>query len=394
MIYKFWTALLLLGLLVPSAFAGEQAGSQWNSSPEGFFFSGGSSYLGIDIRDITPERMGALKLKEERGVEVVALDQDAPAGKAGLKEHDVILEYNGAKVESQEQLRRLIRETPPGRTVALGISRDGNPTTLNVQLGDRSKLMAEGWQKANRDRIMVMPPMPDWPEIDLSNVDIHTLNNSYSLGMQLETLNEQLGQFFGVKGGGGLLVKSVGKGSAAEKAGIKAGDVVVRIDNDKVTDRADLRRVMRSHQKGGKITLGIVREKHEQNIPLDLPERKSNDSSGMRINLPGMDSLRDQLAELKYDQSLLTQEQLKPEIEKAMRQYRSQIEGMRKLYDPAKIRDLVNGQMKEMEKIRPEIDKAMQQYKLQMEDFRKTYDPKKMEEQMKELKKLLSRQMV
>src|SRR5437016_10821800 len=156
MICKFCTALLLLGLLVPSAFAEEQAPSQWNNSPEGFFFPGAGSYLGIDIRDITPERMNALKLKEERGVEVVALDQDAPAGKAGLKEHDVILEYNGARVEGQEQLRRLIRETPPGRTAALGISRDGNPTTVNVQLGDRGKLIAEGWQKAtNGRRIMI-----------------------------------------------------------------------------------------------------------------------------------------------------------------------------------------------------------------------------------------------
>jgi membrane-associated protease RseP (regulator of RpoE activity) len=391
MIYKFCAALLLLGLLVPSAFAGEQAPSQWNNSPEGFFFPGAGSYLGIDIRDITPERMNALKLKEERGVEVVALDQDAPAGKAGLKEHDVILEYNGTRVEGQEQLRRLIRETPPGRTVALGISRDGSPTTINAQVGDRSKL-AEGWQKVNRDRIMVMPSMPDWPEIDLGNLDIRGFGNSYSLGMQLESLNEQLGEFFGVKGGSGLLVRSVGKGSAAEKAGVKAGDVIVRIDNDKVANRTDLRRIMRSHQKGGKITLGIIRDKHEQNIPLDLPERKSQDSSSMTITLPGLDALRDELADLKYDQSV------KPEIEKALEQYRSQIGDMRKLYDSDKIRDLVNGQMKELEKIKPEIDKAMQQYKFHIEDFRKMYDEKKlqeqMKEQMKELEKMLKRQMV
>src|SRR5205807_5957439 len=277
MIYRLCVALLLLGLLIPLAFAGEQGPSQWNSPPEGFFFPGTGSYLGIDIRDITPDRVNALKLKEERGVEIVALDQDAPAAKAGLKEHDVILEYNGSRVEGQEQLRRLIRETPPGRTVAVSISRDGSPASINVQVGDRSKL-AEGWQKVNRDRIMVMPTMPDWPEIDLGNLDIHPLGNSYSMGMQLDSLNEQLGEFFGVKGGGGLLVKSVGKGSAAEKAGLKAGDVLVRIDNEKVTDRADLRRVLHSHQKGGKITLGIIREKHEQNILLDLPQPKSQDS--------------------------------------------------------------------------------------------------------------------
>jgi S1-C subfamily serine protease len=95
---------------------------------------GGSSYLGVDTRDITPDRLGALKLKEEQGVEVTMVDQDAPAGKAGLKEHDVILTVNGAAVESVEQLRRVIRETPPGRVVTLGLSRDGQAMTLKVQL--------------------------------------------------------------------------------------------------------------------------------------------------------------------------------------------------------------------------------------------------------------------
>src|SRR5580692_4856301 len=99
--------------------------------------SGTSSYLGVDIVDITSDRLGALKLKEEKGVEVTMVDQDAPAGKAGIKEHDVILTMNGAPVESKTQLQRLIHETPAGRVVSLGLSRDGQPMTIKVQLADR-----------------------------------------------------------------------------------------------------------------------------------------------------------------------------------------------------------------------------------------------------------------
>ncbi len=87
---------------------------------------GTSSYLGVDISDVTTERLSALKLKEEKGVEVTMVDQDAPAGKAGMKEHDVILTMNGTSIDSGAQLRRMIHETPPGRVVALGISRDGS----------------------------------------------------------------------------------------------------------------------------------------------------------------------------------------------------------------------------------------------------------------------------
>src|SRR6202162_4256284 len=104
----------------------------------------GSSYLGVDTRDVTADRLGALQLKEESGVEVTMVDQDAPAGKAGLKEHDVILSINGEQVESVEQLRRMIREIPPGRLVTLGVSRDGQPLTLKAQLADRKKTFSMG----------------------------------------------------------------------------------------------------------------------------------------------------------------------------------------------------------------------------------------------------------
>ncbi len=100
----------------------------------------GGSYLGVDTRDVTADRLSQLHLNEERGVEVTMVDQDAPAGKSGLNEHDVILSINDQKVESVEQLRRMIREIPAGRTIAIGISRDGQPITLKAQLAQRSKM--------------------------------------------------------------------------------------------------------------------------------------------------------------------------------------------------------------------------------------------------------------
>src|SRR6202035_677192 len=114
------------------------------NEPSGFSSEdgGSGSYLGVDTRDVTPDRLAALQLKDERGVEVTMVDQDAPAGKAGLKEQDVILTLNGADVQSVEQLRRMIRETPPGRVVTLGVSRDGQMLSIKVELGDRKKNFA------------------------------------------------------------------------------------------------------------------------------------------------------------------------------------------------------------------------------------------------------------
>src|SRR5882724_12580381 len=139
----------ILAILILPMFAAVATGGQLCSQEpfsEAFGYSsedfGGGSYLGVDTRDVTSDRLADLKLKEEHGVEVTLVDQDAPAGKAGLKEHDVILSLNGNQVESVEQLRRMIREIPPGRVVTLGISRNGQPLTLKAQLADRKKTFA------------------------------------------------------------------------------------------------------------------------------------------------------------------------------------------------------------------------------------------------------------
>src|SRR5581483_11607826 len=129
-------APLLLSLLhAEQSYSADDTHSWVFSSDEG----GTTSYLGVDIADVSADRLGALKLKEEKGVEVTMVDQDAPAGKAGIKEHDVILSMNGTAVESGAQLRRMIHETPAGRVVTLGLSRAGQPMSVKVQLADKHK---------------------------------------------------------------------------------------------------------------------------------------------------------------------------------------------------------------------------------------------------------------
>src|SRR6202161_236634 len=129
-------------VLLPLLLGFSQAAQNWSVDPvQPYVFSSEesatSSYLGVDISDVTTDRLSALKLKEEKGVEVTMVDQDAPAGKAGIKEHDVIVSMNGTAVESKSQLQRMIHETPAGRVVSLGLSRDGQPLTIKVQLADR-----------------------------------------------------------------------------------------------------------------------------------------------------------------------------------------------------------------------------------------------------------------
>src|SRR5437763_357759 len=110
--------LAIAAVIVAAGTIPARSGAQPETQPYVFFGdeASGGSYLGVDTRDVTTERMGALHLKEESGVEITMVDQDAPAGKAGLKEHDVILTLNDQKIEGVEQLRRIVHEIPAGRS--------------------------------------------------------------------------------------------------------------------------------------------------------------------------------------------------------------------------------------------------------------------------------------
>ena len=240
----------------------------------GSYMSG--AYLGIDTGEITPERMKALALKEERGVEVLAVDRDAPAGKAGLKEHDVILEVNGTSIEGVEQLRRLIHEIPPGRVITLSYIRDGKTVSAKAQLADRSDSFKK-LGKLQKHVMVTAPEPPDFPEVPgIPAMDVMIRFSSPLPGANVENLTPQLGEFFGVKNGEGILVRSVEKGSLAEQSGLHAGDVIVKVDNDRVADRGDWKLAMR--HKSGKVTLGIVREKKVQSLTVNVPAKSDDES--------------------------------------------------------------------------------------------------------------------
>jgi serine protease Do len=263
--------LALASAVLVAAFA-QPAGSAAQLENKSYVYfgdeSGGTSYLGVDTRDVTPDRVGDLHLKEETGVEITMVDQDAPAGKAGLKDHDVILTINDQKIESEEQLRRVIHEIPAGRTVTIGISRDGQPMTLKAQLGERSMDHDFNFNMPAINVPAIHIPPINMPEIDMPSVVV--IHSPRSSGMMVENLTQQLGEFFGVKTGNGVLIRSVERGSRAEQAGFHAGDVIVKVNGSVVNDCSDFSRLLRD-RKEGKAAVTIIRDHKEQNLTLTLP---------------------------------------------------------------------------------------------------------------------------
>jgi serine protease Do len=359
--------VMLPALVAVPAMAAECAFSSPFSQAFGYSSeesSGGGSYLGVDTRDVTADRLTALQLKEEAGVEVTMVDQDAPAGKSGLKEHDVILTVNGTDVESVEQLRRMIHEIPPGRTVNLGISRNGQSMTLKAQLASRKKSMvlANG-QKEFHFEMPAIPEMPVMPDIDVP-VSIVVVHSSTRSGMMIENLTPQLGDFFGVKNGQGVLVRSVEKGSRAEKAGFRAGDVVVRVNGENVSDAGDFTHAVRS-RKDNKATIGIIRDKKEQTITLTLPEAKE---SGGVINesfeVPELDA-ETRMSLVKAQAEIA---RLKPEFDRTVRQMSTaELKRIQPQIDQA-TKEQIDQATKEVCKHKEELNKEMLEMQKEMQE--------------------------
>lgn len=362
-------ASLIPALLATAAFAGMATSSSSHGEVYGFSSEdyAGTSYLGVDTRDITPERLSALHLKEERGVEVTMVDQDAPAGKAGLKEQDVILTVNGEKLESVEQLRRMIRETPPGRVITLGVSRSGQPMTFKVQLADRKDSFAFVSPKM-KDFHFEMPAMPVMPEIDVP-VSVVVVHSSGRSGLMVENLTPQLGEFFGAKNGQGVLVRSVDKGSRADKAGFRAGDVIIKINGESIHDSGDFSHALRSRNSNTS-TIGILRDRKEQTITLSLPERNQSELNSENLEIPDVAiDTRMQLSELSSEMA-----KLEPEMQEAMNR---QMMEMRPEIE------------REMQKLGPELQKEQRELQHRQRDMQRAMRDRQrqMQEQMRKLQK-------
>jgi predicted metalloprotease with PDZ domain len=230
------------------------------------------SYLGVGVEEIDSARAKELKLKEERGVEIRRVEPDSPAEKAGLKEHDVVLEYNGQPVEGVESFTRMVRETPVGRTAKLLISRDGNTQTVTAVIGRRPAL------PGRPPYAFTMPPIPP---IDIPR-PVMTLRAA-RLGLEIESISGQLADFFGVKEG--ALVRSVEKDSPAEKAGLKAGDVIVKAAGETIASARDLTQALRSGSDRKTVPVQVVRNKKEMTLNLELPERNRSQNRGEGVRI-------------------------------------------------------------------------------------------------------------
>jgi S1-C subfamily serine protease len=246
---------------------------------------GGGARLGVVLEEVGSADVSRLKLAEERGALVKDVSKGSAAEKAGIKPGDVILSYQGDKVWSAAQLRRLVRETPPGRSIAFEVNRAGSVQRLTATLEEaRDRELSFGDDSFRFDvPVPPIPPVPPVPGLDhlleegdrgrrFLFRDRRFEGRQGKLGLSYQEVSGQLARYFKVDDGG-LLVTDVEAEGPAARGGVRAGDVIVRFNGKATTDADDLRRVVGDAAGGSEVTLTVQREGHPVDLKVTLRDQ-------------------------------------------------------------------------------------------------------------------------
>lgn len=222
---------------------------------------GRGSQIGVLVSD--PE--GAA----EQGVTIDRVDDESPAAKAGVQEGDRVVEFDGERVRSTRQLTRLVQETPSGRRVKMVVQRGGDRRTLDItpeadRVASLDRRVEPGIElDIEREVERGLRDLPQRLEPFLNfERRFDGLPGGMGrgrLGAQVQPLGDQLADYFGAKDGG-VLVAGVTADSPASKAGLKAGDVITKVNGTAVKDTGDLMDALADVKDDGAVTLDIVRD--------------------------------------------------------------------------------------------------------------------------------------
>lgn len=258
----------------------------------------GSAYLGVTLDEVSRDDVLRLKLPDERGALVKTVEADSPAAKAGLKPDDVILRFQGESVLTARELARLVRDQPVGRNVALELIRGGARQTLQATLGEQERA-SHRWRfrfpdlgrfglDFDHDMEVELPEPPEPPEPPEAPEPPGLFGPRFSLrseprrlGIEYQEIGAQLARYFKLAGDRGVLVTSVDPESPASAAGVKAGDVILKLDGREVRDGGDLREAIRKAAPGGEVALAVQRDGKPLELKAKLAEPARRNRSGV-----------------------------------------------------------------------------------------------------------------
>ena len=194
------------------------------------------AWLGVMIQSITPDMQEALGLEKRVGALVADVVEDSPAAKAGIVRGDVIISFDGQKVDSQHQLPTMVAYLPVGTKVEVVVLRDGKEKTFNVTL-----------EEMTEETAMAGPSgQPEKMEGDL--------------GLTVQNLTPEMAREKGVDPAEGVVITGIEPASPAAESGLRTGDIILEVDRKPVNDAESLSRILKETSGKGSLLFLVNRD--------------------------------------------------------------------------------------------------------------------------------------
>ncbi len=199
-------------------------------------------FLGIMIQEITPDLAESFDIEIGKGILISQVSEDSPAKKAGLRQGDVIIAYDGKPVKNVGDFRNKVSLTPPGTRKEITILRDGKEKKLTVEIGklDKDKLTAQG------DAL-----------------------NAEEIGLAVQTITPEIADQFGVETGQGVVVTDVKPGSIAALAGITPGTVILQVNRKEISSATEFRKAIKASMAKKRALLLIRKDGAQRFVALN-----------------------------------------------------------------------------------------------------------------------------
>ena len=218
-----------------------------------------TAFMGVSVTALSRQEKADLGLKW--GVRIRSIERKSAADKAGLELDDILLTVEGEKLRCSQDLVEIVSEHKPGDQVNVEIQRDKQKKTLKVVLGER---------KAGRHFLFRKLDKVDWPNIWHKRPDM--VKRAF-LGVSVEDIEGDFAAYFGLKGEKGVLIRTIEKDGPADKGGLKAGDVLQKIGEDKISQAAQVQEILGKMKAGEKVAISILRHGKSQKLTVELGER-------------------------------------------------------------------------------------------------------------------------
>jgi len=276
------------------------------------------AWLGVYLQDINRDIKEAMDLESKRGALIAGVVEDSPAEEAGIEEEDVIVEFDGEKVRNSSSLTGLVKKHSPGDEITLKVVREGKEKKIIVTLGKRSK--EEFVYEYDFE------PLLGLKKGKSPKAHFFSFYSGSRIGVKVQDLSEQLGEYFGVEDAEGVLITEVEEDMPAEKAGLKAGDVIVEADGDEIDDTQELREIISEKEEGDEVEIKVIRDRTPRSFDVEVEEGESW-SSG---DLKGLKKLKVLSPEKVDVPEVILKKRFSSELDEEMEELREELDQLKK----------------------------------------------------------------